>query len=175
MGSYFQTNLLNTQEGLKKNTKAAILKLISKLSEKQEVPKKSKSKVETLLEEAKVKKIKEEPKDESFLDKLLEIYSPEEREKALQSVGKDDLLLRRLENKRKKKLEKLKSRPLRRKSTLGVLTGDYLERLASYHDLDVDYIDVPVFIERGRSSLTGAERSSKTIARQLRKLLRNSS
>jgi len=166
---------VNTQEGLKKNTKAAILKLISKLSEKQEVPKKSKSKVETLLEEAKVKKIKEEPKDESFLDKLLEIYSPEEREKALQSVGKDDLLLRRLENKRKKKLEKLKSRPLRRKSTLGVLTGDYLERLANYHDLDVDYIDVPVFIERGRSSFTGAERSSKTIARQLRKLLRNSS
>merc|ERR1712243_86984 len=104
MGSYFQTNLLNTQEGLKKNTKAAILKLISKLSEKQEVPKKSKSKVETLLEEAKVMKIKEEPKDESFLDKLLEIYSPEEREKALQSVGKDDPLLRRLKIRERRSL-----------------------------------------------------------------------
>merc|ERR1739847_253029 len=39
---------VNTQKSLTKNKKAAILKLISKLSEKKESPEKRKSKVETL-------------------------------------------------------------------------------------------------------------------------------
>merc|ERR1712243_287257 len=105
MGSYIQTILLNTQKGLPKNKKAAILKLISKLKVKNEAQKKTKSKVETLLEAAKVKKLKEKPREESFLDKLLDIYSKEEREQALESVGKDDIMLLRLENKRRKETE----------------------------------------------------------------------
>merc|ERR1712002_343647 len=173
---------VNTRKGLTKNKKAVILKLISKLSDKKEFQEKTKTKVETLLEAAKVKKVKETPIEESFLDKLLDIYSKEEREQALQSVGKDDIMLLRLENKRRKKRKTLKRRPLRRKSNIGILSGDYLvsgDLLASYDDYD-DYVEkVPLFNERIRSSLTGglssAEKSSRNIERQLRKLLRSSS
>merc|ERR1711982_258204 len=97
----------NTKKGLNKDNKAAILKLISKLSE--EKPIKTKSKVETLLEEARVKKVVEK----SFLDQLLEKYSKEEREEALQSVDNDDTIFLRLENKIRKKQKILKRRPLR--------------------------------------------------------------
>merc|ERR1712243_502642 len=153
MGSYIQTILLNTQKGLPKNKKAAILKLISKLKVKNEAQKKTKSKVETLLEAAKVKKLKEKPREESFLDKLLDIYSKEEREQALQSVGKDIMLLR-LENKRRKKQKSLRRRPLRRRSHIGILSGDYLVA-GDYEDYD-DYVEkVPLFSERIRSDLTG--------------------
>merc|ERR1711887_58650 len=172
---------VNTRRGPTKNKKAALLKLISKLSDKKEFQEKTKSKVETLLEAAKVKKVKETQREESFLDKLLDIYSKEEREQALQSVGKDDIMLLRLENKRRKKQKTLKRRPLRRKSHIGILSGDYLvgDLLASYDDYD-DYLEkVPLFNERIRSSLTGglssAEKSSRNIERQLRKLLRSSS
>lgn len=169
---------VNTQKGLSKNKKAAILKLISKLKVKNEAQKETKSKVETLLEAAKVKKLKEKPREESFLDKLLDIYSKEEREQALQSVGKDDIMLLRLENKRRKKQKSLRRRPLRRRSHIGILSGDYLVA-GDYEDYD-DYVEkVPLFNERIRSDLTGrlssAEKSSRNIERQLRKLLRSSS
>merc|ERR1711970_217961 len=170
---------VNTQKSLTKNKKAAILKLISKLSEKKESPEKRKSKVETLLETAKVKKVKETPREESFLDKLLNIYSKEEREQALESVGKDDIMLLRLEKKRLKNQKSLKRRPLRRKSHIGILSGDYLvsgDLLARYDD---SVEKIPLFNERVRSSLTGrlssAEKSSRNVERQLRKLLRSSS
>jgi len=173
---------VNTQQSLTKNKKAAILKLISKLSEKKESPEKRKSKVETLLETAKVKKVKETPREESFLDKLLNIYSKEEREQALESVGKDDIMLLRLEKKRLQNQKSLKRRPLRRKSHIGILSGDYLvsgDLLARFDDYDDSVEKVPLFNERVRSSLTGrlssAEKSSRNIERQLRKLLSSSS
>jgi len=164
---------VNTQKGLNKDNKAAILKLISKLSE--EKPIKTKSKVETLLEEARVKKVVEK----SFLDQLLEKYSKEEREEALQSVDNDDIIFRRLENKIRKKQKILKRRPLRRKNPIVILPSDYL---ATYDDYD-DYVDydedVPLFNERVRSRysrrLSSAEKSRRNIKRQLRKLLRSSS
>merc|ERR1711970_633161 len=156
---------VNTQKSLTKNKKAAILKLISKLSEKKESPEKRKSKVETLLETAKVKKVKETP-----------------REEALESVGKDDIMLLRLEKKRLKNQKSLKRRPLRRKSHIGILSGDYLvsgDLLARFDDYDDSVEKVPLFNERVRSSLTArlssAEKSSRNIERQLRKLLRISS
>merc|ERR1711942_195927 len=160
---------VNTQKGLNKDNKAAILKLISKLSE--EKPIKTKSKVETLLEEARVKKVVEK----SFLDKLLEKYSREEREEALQTVDNDDIIFRRLENKRRKKQKILKRRPLRRKNPIVILPSDYL---ATYDDYD-DYLDhdedVPLFNERVRSRysrrLGSAEKSGGNIKRRLRKLL----
>merc|ERR1712013_593313 len=169
---------VNTQKSIPKNKKAAILKLISKLKVKNEAQKETKSKVETLLEAAKVKKLKEKPREESFLDKLLDIYSKEEREQALQSVGKDDIMLFRLENKRRKKQKSLKRRPLRRRSHIGILSGDYLVA-SDYEDYDEHVEKVPLFNERIRSDLTGrlssAEKSSRNIDRQLRKLLRSSS
>ena len=71
---------------------------------------------------------------------------------------------------------------MRGKSNIGILSGDYLvsgDLLASYDDYD-DYVEkVPLFNERIRSSLTGelgsAEKSSRNIERQLRKLLRSGS
>merc|ERR1711982_115226 len=164
---------VNAQKGLNKDNKAAILKLISKLSE--EKPIKKKSKVETLLEEARVKKVVEK----SFLYKLLEKYCKEEREQALQSVDNDDIIFRRLENKRRKKQQILKRRPLRRKNPIVILPSYYL---ATYDDYD-DYVDydedVPLFNERVRSRysrrLSSAEKSRRNIKRQLRKLLRSSS
>merc|ERR1711887_108071 len=173
---------VNTRRGPTKNKKAALLKLISKLSDKKEFQEKTKSKVETLLETAKVKKVKETPREESFLDKLLNIYSKEEREQALESVGKDDIMLLRLEKKRLKNQKSLKRRPLRRRSHIGILSGDYLvsgDLLARFDDYDDSVEKVPLFNERVRSSLTGrlssAEKSSRNIERQLRKLLRSSS
>jgi len=174
---------VNTQKGLNKDNKAAILKLISKLSE--EKPIKTKSKVETLLEEARVKKVNEKSREQSFLDKLLEKYSKEEREKALTSFDNDGIILQRLENKRRKEQKILKRRPLRRKNPIVILPRDYLvsgDYLATYDDYD-DYVDydedVPLFNERVRSRysrrLSSAEKSRRNIKRQLRKLLRSSS
>merc|ERR1711970_1289982 len=154
---------VNTHKGLSKNKKTAILKLISKLSEKTEMKEETKSKVEALLEEAK-----------------------EKREQSLQSDDKEDIILLRLENKRRKKHKTLKRRPLRRKSHIVVLPGDYLvssDLLPSYDDYDYDDYDdyveeVPLFNERVRSSLTGrlssAEKRRKNIKRKVRKLLSSS-
>merc|ERR1711970_1646911 len=150
---------VNTQKGLTKNKKSALLKLISKLSKKSETTEKTKSKVETLLEE--------------------------EREQALQSDDEDNIILLRLKNKRRKKQISLKRRPLRRKSHIVVLPGDYLvsgDLLSSYDDYDDydDYVEeVPLFNDRVRSGLTGrlssAEKTRKNIKRKIRKLLRSSS
>merc|ERR1711874_237940 len=115
---------------LDKNIKSKIIKLISKLSGKKEAQVRAKFKVESLLAEASEKKLEENAREESFLDKLLQVYSTEEREKALQSVGQEDPV----------------------KSSLGILSGDYLDR----------------------DRYSSASRSSRLIERQLRKLLRNS-
>ena len=89
---------------------------------------------------------------------------------------------RRLENRIRKKHKTLKRRPLRRKSHIVVLPGDYLvssDFLPSYDDYDYDDYDdyveeVPLFNERVRSSLTGrlssAEKRRKNIKRKVRKL-----
>eukprot|EP00091_Calanus_sinicus_P013957 TRINITY_DN3104_c0_g1_i1.p1 TRINITY_DN3104_c0_g1~~TRINITY_DN3104_c0_g1_i1.p1 ORF type:complete len:236 (-),score=62.81 TRINITY_DN3104_c0_g1_i1:55-669(-) len=97
---------VNTQA--KDAVKASIKKLLSKLSGKEAKKGNPKSKVETLLEAASQKKLKEHPREVSFLDKLLKTYSRDEREKALKSVGKDDSILRAFAARRQKKLRSMR-------------------------------------------------------------------
>merc|ERR1739838_1080813 len=120
--------------GLKDVLKASINRLLSKISEKDTKKDRVKSKVETLLEESRKTKIKEQHKEESFLDKLIETYSTKERENALKSVGNDDYILRLLEGRRNEKiinelLSRERSRTFRRKKNE--------ERLSLLDDFDL--------------------------------------
>ena len=183
--------------------KSSIKKLLAILSGKDagntSAGKQLKSKVETLLEKSREKKIKEKPREESFLDKLINTYSKEERDSALESVGNDRDILQLLKGRyRKKNYNNYRDRqralrqnkyserlsllydydyelPRQRKpSSINILNGDYLD-LISYYD-DYDYEDVfldhlfDLDEERGVSS---AVRESKLLDRQLKKLLRN--
>jgi F0F1-type ATP synthase epsilon subunit len=183
--------------------KSSINKLLAKLSGKDagntSAGKQLKSKVETLLEKSREKKIKEQQREESFLDKLINTYSKEERDSALESVGDDrDILQLFKERYREKNYNNYRDRqktlrqnryrerfsflydydyelPRQRKpSSINILNGDYLDSI-SYND-DYDYEDdflgdlFDLDEERGVSS---AVRESKLLDRQLKKLLRN--
>jgi len=176
--------------------KASIKKLVSKLSGEKVESSKTKSDIEKLLEKSKQKSIKEEEREESFLDKLLQIYSEEERAKALEQAGKPDPIIESLERRRRKKLKELRRKkqnsrlqhlldydlPLRRtsllKHPLRVLSGDYLDILENEDDYDdyedYDFIRTRPFRTSSRSKLSNAARESLLIERQLSRLLRNS-
>jgi len=154
-------------EGFKDIIKSSINKLLSKLSgknaDKGSAGKQLQSKVEALLERSRETKIKEQPIEESFLDKLIKTYSNEERENALRSVGNDEDITQQYKRKysrnnkidRQRALRQKKYRdrfsflydydyelPLRRKtsqrSSFRVLTGDYLDLISDYDDYDYE-------------------------------------
>ena len=118
------------------------------------------------MEESRENKIKQEPREESFLDKLIKTYSAEERENALRSVGNDDDILQLFKGQNSKKYSsnnKDRLRAYRQKKyqdrfsflydydydlpprrqpsqtrSLRVLSGDYLDRISDYDDYDYE-------------------------------------
>ena len=134
------------------------------------------------------------------MDKLIETYSTKERENALKYVGKDDYILRSLEDRRNEKiinklLSRERSRSFRRKkyeerlslldnydlpprrhpsqiSSLRVLSGDYLDLLSDYDDYDYGE-DTFDYDERVRSSSLGRFSSAARESRIIERQLKN--
>merc|ERR1712106_550870 len=147
--------------------KSSINKLLAKLSgkdtSKASAGTQLKSEVESLLEKSRDTKIEQGAREHSFLDKLIDSYSKEERESSLRSVGQErDVLFKgkyknRYSNTNRDRQRALRQnryrerfsllydydyqrpRPQRRKPNyLRILNGEYLDLISDYDD---DYED----------------------------------
>jgi hypothetical protein len=182
--------------------KSSINKLLAKLSGKDagntSAGKQLKSKVETLLEKSCERKTKEQPRAESFLDKLINTYSKDERDSAMETVGDDRDILHLFKGRYRKQISnnyRDRQRALRQNryrerfsflydydyelprqrepSSLSILNGDSLD-LITYsddHDDEDDFLD-DLFDSEERG-LSSALRKSKQLDQQLKKLLGN--
>merc|ERR1712106_387403 len=147
--------------------KSSINKLLAKLSgkdtSKASAGTQLKSEVESLLEKSRDTKIEQGAREYSFLDKLIDSYSKEDRESSLRSVGQErDVLFKgkyknRYSNTNRDRQRALRQnryrerfsllydydyqrpRPQRRKPNyLRILNGEYLDLISDYDD---DYED----------------------------------